>query len=144
MKKALIFILAIIFLFAGCAPKLQESEYGEIEENALVDFAVSQADGESVIAELINQTDMEMVYGKQYTLEKLDGDKWYVVPYKQGIAFEDIGIILKANETGSVEFKLSEHFNALENGDYRIILDLYVSDPASSITKVTVSAEFFI
>ena len=90
----------------------------------------------------------ELIYGEDYTLEKLEGEKWEAVPMiiDNGV-FTDIGYNIPKNGEAEIETNWEWLYGKLEPGTYKItktVLDSGASDEGDSLNRYTMSAQFLI
>ena len=90
----------------------------------------------------------ELIYGEDYTLEKLEGEKWEAVPtiIDNGV-FTDIGYNIPKNGEAEIETNWEWLYGKLGSGTYKItkdVLDSGVSSEGDSLNRYTMSAQFLI
>ena len=90
----------------------------------------------------------ELIYGEDYTLEKLEGEKWVAVPtiIDNGV-FTDIGYNIPKNGEAEIETNWEWLYGKLEPGTYKItktVLDSGASSEGDSLNRYTLSAQFLI
>jgi len=90
----------------------------------------------------------ELIYGEDYTLEKLEGEKWVAVPMiiDNGV-FTDIGYSIPKNGEAEVETNWEWLYGKLGPGTYKItktVLDSGAGSEGDSLNRYTMSAQFLI
>ena len=90
----------------------------------------------------------ELIYGEDYTLEKLEGEKWEAVPMiiDNGV-FTDIGYNIPKNGEAEIETNWEWLYGNLEPGTYKItktVLDSGASSEGDNLNRYTMSAQFLI
>lgn len=103
----------------------------EDQENAAeipISFAVQSVDetkrGQSVLAELNNESEDVYTYGAEYTLKKINGEETETVPMLEGTGWEEVEYQLDGNQSNVIELLVEECFGRLEPGEYMIEKDL--------------------
>ena len=107
-----------------------------------VSFTVQSVDetkrGQSILAELNNESEEIYMYGAEYVLKKT-GEETEIIPMLEGIGWEDVEYQLDGNQRNVIELLVEECFGRLEPGDYVIEKDLH---NAESGEMFTVTAKF--
>ncbi|WP_029233003.1 immunoglobulin-like domain-containing protein [Butyrivibrio sp. VCB2006] len=90
----------------------------------------------------------ELIYGEDYTLEKLESEKWEAVPMviDNGV-FTDIGYNIPKNGEAEIETNWEWLYGNLEPGTYKItktVLDSGASSEGDNLNRYTMSAQFLI
>lgn len=118
----------------------------EEEENAVeipVSFAVQSVDktkrGQSVLAELNNESENIYSYGEEYVLKKINGEETEILPVMEGVAWIEIAYQLEGNQSVTIEFLVEECFGKLESGEYVVEKNLINEETGE---EFTVTAEF--
>ncbi len=100
----------------------------------------------SIYAQLMNNQNVRnLTCSNYFTLVKQVNDVWEIVPFADGVKFDDIAF--KIEDGMSYDYSITpEMFNEkLDEGQYRIITDIYYQDIEGEIpVKKTVWAEFSI
>jgi hypothetical protein len=83
-----------------------------------------------------NDTDEELTFGEEYSLERKILGKWYKVLYKPSMMFQpvgwnDIGIMVKKRSTQTIEVNWEWLYGNLNKGNYRIIKKFITNYPSS-------------
>ena len=92
-----------------------------------------------------NQNLQDLTCGNYFTLVKQVGDEWEIVPFADGVEFEDI--TFQIEDGMSFNYSITpEMFNTqLDEGQYRIITDInYLEIEGGTPLKQTIWAEFTI
>ncbi len=88
------------------------------------EHAVYGVDAPEIFYIITNNTDEEILYGPDYTVEiRLDG-KWYRIEFPENTLWHDIGFILKPNGTNSGSFSFSQLDFTVTEGQYRLVKEL--------------------
>lgn len=129
MKKFITLWLIFVFtLFSGCESP-QISPYQP-------DIAVQQ-EGFSIATELpsypkdtktinlliTNDSDNELYYGYQYSIEMKKGDDWYVAPLKEEQYFIEIAVSLPPHTTQTYPLSLENFASTPKPGRYRVVFN---------------------
>ncbi|MFT4143148.1 MAG: M56 family metallopeptidase [Mobilitalea sp.] len=100
----------------------------------------------SIHAQLMNnQNVQDLTCGSYFTLVKQVGDVWEIVPFADGVAFDDIAFEIE--DGMSYDYSITpEMFSVkLDEGQYRIITDIYYQEiEVETPVKQTIRAEFTI
>ncbi len=138
IKKSIVLICGVVLLCSlaacggsGVKPQaLKLSEYSGADFDASGDVAIETeyevygSDAPWVSYTVTNHTSEEQVYGVDYTVEVLQGEKWYQVPFPENTAWNAIGVVLKPDDTNAHEFKFSELDYQIADGQYRLIKEI--------------------
>lgn len=89
-----------------------------------------------------NTTNEKLMYGEEYTLEHYKNGKWYVVPFKKGICWNDTGYIINPQSTKEVTYNIKDNIGSLNTGKYHIIVQINIlgEEPPKKFYDLT--AEF--
>lgn len=88
---------------------------------------VLEADGGRVTFRIVNGTDQEISYGKRYALERMGENGWQTVEPSGKIAWEDVLFLLQAGESAEDTIELSQGYDRLEDGQYRLVKWYFLS-----------------
>lgn len=88
---------------------------------------VLEADGGRVTFRIVNGTDQEISYGKRYALERMGENGWQTVEPSGKIAWEDVLFLLQAGESAEDTVELSQGYDRLEDGQYRLVKWYFLS-----------------
>lgn len=94
--------------------------------NALVKEGEIASSEEEINLVLENKTEYKYFYGLYFTLEIQSNNIWYIIPFAKNSNFIERGMILNSNSQDSMPIKLSEYFDYLPEGKYRIVKSLYL------------------
>ena len=89
---------------------------------------VLEADGGRVTFRIVNGTDQEISYGKRYTLERMEENGWQTVEPSGEVAWEDVLFLLQAGESAEDTIELSQGYDRLEDGQYRLVKWYFLSE----------------
>ena len=157
MKKFFAFLLAVLMMFTGCSieqaeknynPKTTKYEVNEVyDEDAPVEMNVVSASESGITIELVNNTDMESIFGEHFYICFEQEGKWYLLPQTaENIAFTDIGLILEPNGKREYKHTFEWIYGLLPAGKYRIVKDIWLYKDKNSLEseKYILAAEFSI
>lgn len=132
IKKLSVCLCGIIFAFiltaCGSGVDVSQLEPG-IDDARISNMGVSakvnsvEKDGGSLNLNIIyqNNTDRDVVYGKEPRLEiQIDG-KWYEMNIKEDAAWDSIGIVIIGNTTSEEQVDLNLYYEDLPSGHYRFL-----------------------
>lgn len=100
----------------------------------------------SATVEILNTTDLQVMYGEDYTLEVQDketGD-WNCVPYTTECGYNDIAYHAAKDTAVKWEVDWSSCYGKLEPGNYRIVKKLMDFRKSGDYTEYILSAQFTI
>lgn len=102
-------------------------------ENDIENVAMTILDNTntSVSLEISNDSDCEIIYGEEFTLEKKDEEtgEWYTeYPITDNYAFNEIAYIVKPGDASMKPIDLEWLYGELEDGTYRIIKTISTSN----------------
>lgn len=89
-----------------------------------------------------NTTNEKLMYGEEYTLEHYKNGKWYVVPFKKGIGWSDVGYIINPQSTKEVTYNIRDNIGSLSTGKYRITVNICVLNEEFPKKFYYLTAEF--
>lgn len=108
-----------------------------------VSFTVQSVDetkrGQSVLAELNNESEDVYSYGEEYILKKVNGEETETLSMLEGVAWIEIAHMIEGSQSVTTEYLVEECFGKLDPGDYVIEQDL-IKEGTGEV--VTVTAEF--
>lgn len=78
-----------------------------------------------------NEAQNEVLYGERFYLERNINGTWYSYPFKEDVAFIDIGYTLQPNEKKSKIYSLSSLKEKIVPGEYRVIQSFGATDVAA-------------
>lgn len=79
------------------------------------------SENENIKINIENNTSKEFYYGEPYEIEFFENNNWYKIPFKEGMSFTEVGIILGPNQVNNHEISFENLGVNLERGKYRII-----------------------
>ncbi len=128
------------------APKAVPTTVFEEEVNVLEGVSMHFVSYEPTCAilEILNTTDMNILYGEYYDLQVLQDDKWYSLSYViDNWGFPAIGFYAKKNIPSEWSVNWSGFHGVLVPGHYRLVKGVH-DDAGSDDTKYYLAAEFTI
>ena len=153
--KITFILLVSLLLISGCSNNESEqqkrtleivSEYDQLPDtykNGEKEFSI-HSDKEIY---LLPVTSMSLVvtnsgsnaigFGEYRTLEKIQEDTWYAVPYREQFSFGDIGLGLEPGENTEQEMPLDYLNYDLSPGTYRIVKTFRVDEEFNEIILAT-------
>lgn len=118
--------------------KWEESIYEDSQQDRQVKLSVKEQDiakgVDKITLVYINLSSKEYIYGEEPHLEVESDGKWYVVPMLEGVAWHDIGYILSAKGTREDVFTITNFYEGLDVGKYRMIKKLHPEDGEMTFT----------
>lgn len=134
-----------LMLISGCAEtaEWELTEYDDVNNIDKVSMTIKDGTVSSAGLTIIlkNDSDIEYGYGQYYLLEKKIKGKWYKVPVTRNDAFEDIAYLLVPGENIEWDIKWVGIYGNLDNGEYRIIKEVFNYTEENSIEYI-LAAEF--
>src|SRR5699024_1574656 len=109
-------MLAVSFVLSACGGTAEASPHAEEDINQVTGLTMTTKEKsypvgtEEIDLVVKNETDEEFFYGVQFSVEKLDGESWVVVPFEDDVAWIEIALILapKSENEETVRFDLLE------------------------------------
>lgn len=98
---------------------------------------------ESLTFIFTNNTDTRVVYGEEYSLDKLNEGMWAEVPFKYNVYFSLVAYGVEPGQTREWELTPSYLLNELESGIYRLRKNCSYGE-LENLAEFTVSATFII
>lgn len=157
-KISLVTILIFAVILSGCSngsawktgsmeKGFDSSEITDDKISAVISEMNASKDSQRLTIEYRNKTGTKYLYGRDPHLEVQVDGSWYVVPTKEGIAWNMIGILLLPDETSLYTEELTFLYDYLRAGHYRYIKTFtgFSGDdpqPDSSMEPVNVSVVF--
>lgn len=132
MKKIILilFLIVIPIVMSSCNTKnyslnISDLKASDLESPGDLDFSTQYKiygkDTPRIICFIENNSDTEYMYGEPYSIEKLIDGIWYVIPFPENAAWNDIGYILAPKSINTVYISLSYLNYKYSDGTYRII-----------------------
>ena len=117
-------LLAMIFSLCSCIPQRSITPTTYESEHEGVYVTIDSILGEGFDRKLVttwhNETDTEVTFGYDYSIEYNDGGVWKHCQYRD-FAVIEIACIIAPGETVEMEYA-TEYFNLLRSGEYRLAL----------------------
>lgn len=127
-------MLALIML-AACShaqtkPLTQKSVHGELPSKStlpeltlemVTDQTEYPSSTKEIAFEIKNEGPATVNFGTPYYVEKREQGTWYEIPFKDNVAFTEIGLMLAAGEGYQGKINLTDLDYSLTTGDYRMI-----------------------
>ena len=137
-RKISIVIMLIILSFTviSCGAKEYEltlTKNTQIENADDIVMTIKDKSDKELDLVIENKTDDEYVYGYVFELEVEKDEDWYRVPFKDNVAFIEIGIILKPKSNNNENIKLDTCFGELKKGKYRIVKEFYKDEEKKKV-----------
>ncbi|QXE02903.1 immunoglobulin-like domain-containing protein [Terribacillus sp. DMT04] len=134
--------LCLIIMFTGCSQQteqLKPSTYGnkilKMDQSTGITLVIEEdtiAMEEDELAYVIrNDTDKQIGFGREYSIEKYVDGKWMRIPFKKNIAFQEDGMLLSSHTEGGFNTSFNVLDYNLTEGEYRLIKpygDIILSD----------------
>jgi len=154
MKRSIFLISVFLLILAGIYSACKEKEEDtrevysikegrfDLNENEFVAMRILTEEGtnnSSSILRIENHTEKTLQYGREYSLEYLNGNNWESIPLRD-VLWELIGLGLSADETTEDKIYLLSMVKAYNNGKkgrYRLTKDfsLRVGSPLGEVTS---------
>ena len=93
---------------------------------------------EKISLSIHNKGNEQVVYGTPYQMEIEKEGQWYTLAFKEGVAFNEIALVLKPGATNPEEISLQVVDYAFKPGKYRILKQIFLPDDQTT----WLSAEF--
>ena len=127
MKKQLLFpvlacLLGLLFSCGMSPSEITPDNGGSI--TLQTQFPIYAPDVPFIQFSIINNSGDVAEYGTEWTLERLDGDIWYTVPFKPNVAWTQPLFMLSDGGTASDTMVLSVLDHKLKDGTYRIVKEI--------------------
>ncbi|MGN0453398.1 MAG: immunoglobulin-like domain-containing protein [Ruminococcus sp.] len=163
MKRIMTFVLSVLILVVLTACNQGENPPADGKLNldkATIGIGATHTDVEGMEIQIvnatwnddeikldvnwINKTGHDVVYGEAYDIEREDNGEWSSCVTLDNLAFDSIGYELKSGETQKKTYGLSDIFDILQNGKYRITSHCFVYEKGrgGESTKCELWAEF--
>lgn len=146
MKKSLlVFSLLTALLLSACARDLPLEETLPISEGIVmtVDTETITPEGASFL--LMQNTDLNIQYGDDYTLQQFNGGTWEDVPViVENYGFHSIAYQLPKDTPQALEIDWAWLYGSLPAGEYRLVKEFMDFREAGDFDTYTISAAFII
>lgn len=123
-KTILIMVLALnILLLVGCGQKLGEEFTEEVNtlEGVSLTVDAESAASSGITYTLDNQSDKDINFGQNYSLQMEKDGKWYQVESRDPMAVTLELLWLPAGTSDTYEIKWDSSYGKLSSGHYRIV-----------------------
>lgn len=109
-----------------------------------VTMEVTESTDHSIKLEIKNETDLDIRYGEDYQLEKLDEEinTWITCYPDSEMAFHDVAYSVEKGGTGVWTVDWTDDYGELEAGKYRIIKKMVDFRDTKDYTTYTLTTEF--
>lgn len=130
LSLVLVFGVFLIVLFSSCGTGVDVSQMEEgIDDARISNIGITAAvesiekDGKSLFLNVVyhNNSQRDVVYGKEPRLEILVDGKWYEIKMKEDASWENIGIVIIQNTTSEEQIDLNLYYDKLPSGHYRYL-----------------------
>jgi len=146
MKKSLIlFSLLAAVVLSACAKDLPLEETVELPVSEGI---VMTVDTETVTPEgasflLSQNTDLDIQYGEDYTLQQFNGSTWKEVPViTEAYAFHAIAYNLPKDSPKTLEIDWAWLYGSLPSGEYRLVKEFMDFRGTGDYDTYTITAPF--
>ena len=163
MKRKLMAILvlsAMCLLFTACQSNedkeknqihnimLEKAEHQELQNSQngitlVMEKKQYLTTDKELTATIQNDSDIEISYGRHFSIQKKIDNTWYSVPFKTDL-FEDIGLRLSPHEITQETFSLVRLKDALSPGEYRLLKSFNVFNEDFPVENQVTLATLFI
>lgn len=131
-------LLFIILFTAGCNNKINKAEetMGPSRVYMYTDKNKYPSDVHEINVVWKNDTDTELTFGDDFSIQKLGGKEWNKIRDKE-VAFNTIGYIVSPHTEMKHSYNIRVYSDKLEKGSYRIVTDyLNVHSPGNYDTYI--------
>ncbi|MBR2061823.1 MAG: hypothetical protein IJ969_00725 [Anaerotignum sp.] len=148
MKKRILFSLFFALLLSACTPKTNEIPEEKIA--ALPEGITMTVDKETITPEgasflLLQTTELDIQYGDDYKLQKLEGSQWVDVPIIiDDYAFHAIAYELPKDKPQTLEIDWAWLYGSLPAGEYRLVKEFMDFRGTGDYDIYTITAAFTI
>lgn len=131
-KLPLILALGVflIIVFSSCGSGVDVSQLDEgIDDMRISNIGITakvdsvEKDGKNLTLNVVyqNNSQRDVVYGKEPRLEILVDGKWYEMKIKDDAAWDSVGVVIIQNTTSEEQVDLSLYYEDLPSGHYRYL-----------------------
>ena len=134
-------MLALMML-AACShaqtkPLTQKSVHGELPSKStlpeltlemITDQTEYPSSTKEIAFEIKNEGPATVNFGTPYYVEKREQGTWYEIPFKDNVAFTEIGLMLAAGEVYQGKVNLTDLNYSLTTGEYRMLKRFYANE----------------
>ena len=126
MKKIIVLIISLMFIFTGCSSDLKKSNV-EVENND-IEFYIKEdtltRSGVTLI--LKNNSDKTLYFGEPYEIEVYKDGSWRKMEVEMYFTMPLYG--LESGKDKEISFNWENTHGRLNKGKYRIIKDVYFEE----------------
>lgn len=120
---------------------LEKSSYDRAMENTDILITVKDKiitpETQSISMILENKSDIPYMYGNLFTsLEIQINQEWYTIPTKEGVYWTKLAYLLDPHSQVEKVLKLSNYYDKLKPGKYRLVETIGTTEPAGPISYV--------
>ena len=123
---------------APSAAPVTETPSGSVS----LSVAGKDAEMKNITVTIWNGTENQIMFGREFSLEKLENGDWKKVKFKENVAFTCEGIMLNPGQHMGLSVALDACFERLEKGKYRISKQIYLQNGNENIfAEFTLASE---
>lgn len=116
-------LLALIFL-GGCSETKEASPFEEVDGLEGVSLELNEEvyapENNTFRLTVSNESEKEITYGIAFTVEKEEGDGWYIVEPEEEMAFILIAHVLGPGEASDETLNM-DYYEPFDEGHYRVV-----------------------
>lgn len=159
MKKLLAMLLCAVILLTACqtatenqseAPsetendnKKADMQIGYATAVSIQSLAITEENGKVMLEVLWkNDTDYEVIYGEMFWVERNADGKWVSCDDGEENAFHSIAIVLEPRSEHTKKYNVSNYYDVMELGDYRLMTECYIHISENETKKGIATADF--
>lgn len=86
---------------------------------------INDTNNRSLILTITNETNVDVLTGMDFILEKSENGEWRTVAFKKNVAFISLAMIIPAKGNAPLSVSLDSYFDNLTKGTYRISKQIY-------------------
>ena len=148
MKKSLIlFSLLAAVVLSACAKDLplEETVQLPVSEGIVMTVDTETVTPEGASFLLSQNTDLDIQYGEDYTLQQFNGSTWEDVPViAENYAFHSIAYNLPKDSPKTLEIDWAWLYGSLPAGEYRLVKEFMDFRGTGDFDTYTITAPFII
>lgn len=120
---AAIFLIGCFMALCGCQAKLGEAFTEEVNvlEDVSLTVDVEQVTSVGITYTINNQSEKDLSYGRDYSLQKEKDGKWYQLEPKSAVAVTLELLWIPAGNAATEELGWEDSYGKLPTGKYRIV-----------------------
>ncbi len=140
LKRRIGLLLLAALLLCGCqkAPVLAPSVSGDMPaaEGVTIELDAKSYDKDAAApaGTLYNESEQEITFGVDYTLELLTDGGWMLVEYKEDVSWIEIAYVVAPDGSFALAFSLESCYGALPAGQYRAVKVVYADGVEGGMT----------